>query len=157
MLKKTSPSMAGGCRRSAQRHSPAIMPRGWRSHKSQRQTVRNGSRSSSDSFAGWAIETGRVDILLETSLLASCLAMPRVGHLQQALHVLGCLKLRPKRKLAFDPAHPMLMRADSRNVADWTEFCRDASEAIPGNMPKPRGNCMTAFCFVDANCAGSAC
>jgi hypothetical protein len=29
----------------------------------------------------WAVEIGRVDILLETSLLSSYLAMPRLGHL----------------------------------------------------------------------------
>jgi hypothetical protein len=47
----------------------------------------------------WAVEIGRVDILLETSLLSSCLApMPRVGHLEQVFHVFGCLKMHPKRK-----------------------------------------------------------
>ena len=33
----------------------------------------------------WAIEIGRVDILLETSLMLSYLAMPREGHLEQVL------------------------------------------------------------------------
>jgi hypothetical protein len=32
--------------------------------------------------------------------------MPRVGHLEQALHMFGYLKSHQKRKLAFDPAHP---------------------------------------------------
>ena len=31
----------------------------------------------------WAIELGRVDILLEVSLLSTHLALPRTGHLQQ--------------------------------------------------------------------------
>jgi hypothetical protein len=38
----------------------------------------------------------------------------------------------------------------------WTEFCRDASQAIPENMPKPRGKSMSTHCFVDANHAGDA-
>jgi hypothetical protein len=101
----------------------------------------------------WAVEIGRVDILLETSLLSSYLAMPRLGHLEQALHTFGCLKTHPKRKLAFDPAHPAIDE-DRFQKCDWTEFYRDAREAIPGNMPKPRGNPMSTHCFVDANHAG---
>jgi hypothetical protein len=101
----------------------------------------------------WAVEIGRVDILLETSLLSSYLAMPRIGHLEQALHIFGYLKLHPKRKLAFDPAHPAI-NENRFQQCDWTEFYRDASEAIPSNMPAPRGKCMTTHCFVDANHAG---
>jgi hypothetical protein len=29
-----------------------------------------------------------------------------------------------------------------------------AEEAIPGNMPEPRGNIMSTHCFVDANHTG---
>jgi hypothetical protein len=101
----------------------------------------------------WAVEIGRVDILLETSLLSSYLAMPRVGHLEQALHMFGYLKSHQKRKLAFDPAHPAVDE-NRFQKCDWEEFYRDASEAIAGNMPLPRGNCMSTHCFVDANQAG---
>jgi hypothetical protein len=34
----------------------------------------------------WAVKIGPVEILLDTLLLSSYLAMPRVGHLQQAFH-----------------------------------------------------------------------
>jgi hypothetical protein len=98
----------------------------------------------------WAVEIGRVDILLEVSLLSSYLASPREGHLEQALHIFGYLKEHPKRKLAFDPSHPEIDERRFRKC-DWTEFYRDAEEAIPGNMPKPRGNSVTTHCFVDAN------
>ena len=101
----------------------------------------------------WAVEIGRTDILLETSLLSSYLAMPRAGHLEQTLHIFGYLKQHTKRKLAFDPAHPNIDE-NRFQKCDWTEFYRDASEAIPGNMPKHRGNCMSTHCFVDANHAG---
>ena len=37
----------------------------------------------------WAVEIGRVDILLEVSLLSSHLALPRVGHLQQVITYLA--------------------------------------------------------------------
>ena len=37
---------------------------------------------------------------------------------------------------------------------DWTEFYPDAAEAIPGNMPSPRGKHVVMTCFVDADHAG---
>ena len=35
------------------------------------------------------------------------------------------------------------------------DFDRDAKEAIPGDMPPPRGNAATTHCFVDADLAGN--
>jgi hypothetical protein len=37
----------------------------------------------------WAVELGRVDILLETSLMSQHLALPQEGHLEQVLHIVG--------------------------------------------------------------------
>jgi hypothetical protein len=79
--------------------------------------------------------------------------VPGLGHLEQAFHAFGCLKTHPKRKLAFDPGHPVV-NENRFQKCDWTEFCRDASEAIAGNMPLPGGNGMSTHCFVDANHAG---
>jgi Reverse transcriptase (RNA-dependent DNA polymerase) len=98
----------------------------------------------------WAVEIGRVDILLETSLMSTHLAMPRVGHLDQVYRMFGYLKLYPKRKLAFDPQHPTISER-AFCTFDWNDFYRDAKEAIPGDMPKPRGNTMSTHCFVDAS------
>jgi len=39
-----------------------------------------------------AVELGRVDILLEVSLLSKHLALPREGHLEQALNIVGYVK-----------------------------------------------------------------
>ncbi len=38
----------------------------------------------------WAVELGRVDILLEVSLISKHLALPREGHLEQALIIALC-------------------------------------------------------------------
>ena len=46
----------------------------------------------------WAVELGRVDILVETSLMSSHLALPRVGHLERLYQMFGYLKQQPKRK-----------------------------------------------------------
>ena len=79
--------------------------------------------------------------------MSTHLAMPRIGHLRELLHIFGYLKQRPKRKLAFDPDHPMI---DERRFKqyDWYDFYRDAKEAVPGDMPLPRGNAATTHCFL---------
>lgn len=69
----------------------------------------------------WAIELGRIDILTEVSMLSTYLAMPREGHLQQALHVFGYLKNNQKRSLAMDPRSPNI--SENRFVEhDWYDF-----------------------------------
>ena len=102
----------------------------------------------------WSVEIGRVDILLETSMMSAHLALPRIGHLEQVLHIFGYLKSHPKRKLAFDTAHPKI---DERRFHkyDWHDFYREAKEAIPGDMPEPLGNPVSTHCFVDADLAGN--
>ena len=101
----------------------------------------------------WAIELGRVDILLETSLMSKFVAMPREGHLEQVLHIVGYLKQHPKLRILFDDYVPRLKEKWFKSY-DWIDFYRDAAEAIPPNMPEPRGRDATITCFVDANHAG---
>ena len=98
----------------------------------------------------WAVEIGRVDVLIETSLMSTYLAMPRVGHLEQLYHMFGYLKTHPKRKLAFDAQHPRIYERRF-NDHDWFDFYQDAKEAIPPDMSKPRGNVTSTHCFVNAS------
>ena len=98
----------------------------------------------------WAVEIGRVDILLEVSLFSSHLALPRIGHLQAVYHIFGYLKQVPKRNLYFDPVLPLISK-DIFHKFDWEDFYRDSKEEIPDDMPEPRGNIMTTHCFVDSN------
>ena len=101
----------------------------------------------------WAVELGRLDILLEVSLMSAYLASPREGHLEEVLHIFAYIKQHPKRKLAFDPDSAQINQARFKKY-EWTDFYRDAKEAIPSNMPEPRGNPVSIHCFVDANLAG---
>jgi hypothetical protein len=80
----------------------------------------------------WAVELGRVDILLETSLMSTYMAMPRSGHLEQLYRMFGYLKAKPKRKIAFDPAHPPINERMFKEY-DWQDFYRGVTEAIPDN------------------------
>ena len=97
-----------------------------------------------------AVEIGRVDILLEVSLLSSHLTLPKIRHLQAVYHIFGYLNQVPKRKLYFDPLLPLISKDRFRKF-DWEEFYRNSKEAIPDYMPKPRGKIMTTHCFVDVN------
>ena len=103
----------------------------------------------------WAAEIGGVDILLQTSLMSSYLALPRIGHPEQLYHsMFGYLKIYPKHKLVFDPTHPKI---DERRFVkhDWTDFYRDVKEDIPSDMPPPRGKSVSTHAFGDADHAGN--
>lgn len=102
----------------------------------------------------WAVELGRVDILLEVSLMSAHLAMPRLGHLDQVLHMFAYLKWKPKRRIAMDPTNPKISERKFKRY-DWEDFYRGAKEAIPGDMPEPRGLPMSMTAFVDADLAGN--
>ena len=98
----------------------------------------------------WAIELGRVDILLEVSLLSCHLSLPRSGHLQQVYHIFGYLKHSPRRRLFFDPDPPNIS-IERFQKFDWVDFYKGIEEDIPIDMPEPRGNEVEIHCFVDAS------
>jgi hypothetical protein len=102
----------------------------------------------------WAVELGRIDILVEVSMLSSHNAMPRVGHLQAVYDIFAYLKKHENSTMVFDDAVPFI---DQRrfNPVNWSQFYGDISEAIPPNMPTPRGNSVKMSCFVDADHAGN--
>ena len=54
----------------------------------------------------WTIELGRIDIMVAVSMLSRYLANPRVGHLEEALHIFAYLKAHTRSSLVFDPTTP---------------------------------------------------
>jgi hypothetical protein len=101
----------------------------------------------------WAVELGRIDIHIHVSMLSSFLSSPRVGHLEQVLHIFAYLKHYDRSTMVFDDTLPNLNLA-SFPVANWTEFYRDAKEEIPLNAPEPLGKEVNMYCFCDADHAG---
>ena len=75
----------------------------------------------------WACEIGRVDILLEISLLSTHLASPRIGHLEQVFHIFGYLEESSKRKLGFDLGHPKI-DINRFHKFDWQNFYKGVKE-----------------------------
>ena len=109
----------------------------------------------------WLTEIGRIDILTETSMLSSYLAMPRTGHLQQAIHIFKYLKDHNRSKMVFDP-QPVYIHDDDLPPEEraayrakfMAELYPEAIEYKPGNAPPPKGNSVSLTCFVDSDHAG---
>lgn len=87
-------------------------------------------------------------------MLSQYLAAPRVGHLEQVLHIFAYIKGHLRSSIVFDPTQPEF-HDDQFENADWSEFYSDAKEVMPPGMPEPRGNSVSMTCFVDANHAGN--
>jgi hypothetical protein len=102
----------------------------------------------------WAVELGRIDIMVDVSLLSSYSMQPRMGHLDQVFHIFGYLKRNKRATIIFDEQRVNWDEA-SFEQHNWSDFYRDAKDEIPPNAPPPRGNAVQINCFVDADHAGN--
>ena len=100
----------------------------------------------------WIVELGHIDICLEVSMLASHLALPREGHLNEVFHIFAYLKLNHNTEMVFDPSEPEINPNDFQR-RDWeaTEFGDELEEVLPENMPDPLGYGMIMRAYVDAD------
>jgi hypothetical protein len=104
----------------------------------------------------WACELGRVDIMLEVSLLSSHTAMPRQGHLEVVYHIFAYLKQHLNSTLVFDERMPVIIHEENFLQVDWSDFYGNSlREELPPKMPEPRGKALRNSCFVDADHAGN--
>ena len=62
----------------------------------------------------WNTKIGRMDVLLETSLLSQYQASPREVHMVQALHIFAYLKNNTKLTLYYDPGLPRMHYSNFR-------------------------------------------
>ena len=101
----------------------------------------------------WIVELGRIDICLEVSVMSSHMAMPRVGHMEQLLHIFAHLDKYHNAELVFDPSDPIIDKSQYQRK-DWTssEFGHiEGKEELPPNMPEPRGLGFIIRAKVDAD------
>lgn len=101
----------------------------------------------------WMIELGRIDMIAEVNTMASHVAMPREGHLENVFHMFAYLKIKYNSRMVFDPSYPTIDMTAFKEC-DWKHFYKGAKEAIPDNAPEPRGKEVDVRCFVDADHAG---
>jgi len=102
----------------------------------------------------WTVKFGRIDILLEVSMLSSYLACPREGHLEAVFHIFGYLKRKSNWKIGFGPDHPAIDQRTFKKY-DREDFYKGAKEALPHNAPPAKGKPFSTHCFVDASLAGN--
>ena len=110
----------------------------------------------------WACEIGRLDVLLESSLLSQYMVAPREGHLAQALNIFAYLKAHDRSWMVFDPNKfdiewsPMGNEVPPRERAEvMSRIYPDAKDVNPPGMPEPLGVSIQLTMFVDADHAGN--
>ena len=60
----------------------------------------------------WMIELGRIDMITEVNTMASYVAMPREGHLENIFHMFAHLNFKYNSRMVFDPSYPSIDMAD---------------------------------------------
>ena len=102
----------------------------------------------------WIVELGRVDITCEISMMASMMAMPRVGHLKELFHIFGYLKNKHNSEMVFDPTVPQINDSDFKRL-DWSHTTyANTKEIIPNNVPEALGLGFLIRAYVDSDHAG---
>jgi Reverse transcriptase (RNA-dependent DNA polymerase) len=142
--------------KSLKRKAPTPMASGYRPELDATPYLNPDRASYFMSLMGilrWAIELGRIDIMVEAGLLSRFQAAPREGHLEQMFHIMAYLKQHNHSRLVFDHSYPTFTGLN-QNEVDWQEYYPGAAEPIPPNMPEPRGPEVSMTCFVDADHAG---
>ena len=102
----------------------------------------------------WMVDIGIINITTEVSLLSSHNSYPQEKHFEKVLHVMGYLKLKHNYRLAIYPNYPPINN-DNYESQDWTAFYGDVQEAIPINVPAPRGKAVVIQIKVDSDHAGN--
>jgi hypothetical protein len=104
----------------------------------------------------WIVELGRGDICMETSAMASMMALPREGHLNTLFHMFSFLKTKHNAVMVFDPTVPEIDESQFP-IQDWSATSYGTCvEDIPPNAPEPRGIGFTMRAFVDSDHAGDS-
>ena len=102
----------------------------------------------------WAVELGRLDIYVDVTKLSSYMAQPRIGHMEQVLHMFSYLKHHLQSNIVFDP-NGINWDETQFQKYNWTQFYHDAREPIPFNAPAARGNPVQINVFCDSDHAGN--
>ena len=98
----------------------------------------------------WAVKLGCIDITTQVSMLASQMALPRVGHFTAMLCIFAYLKCKHNSRIVFDPTTPHITEGTFKRHT-WVNFYGDISEAIPRNAPMPKGLTVRLIAYVHAD------
>ena len=136
---------------------------GYRPELDTTPELKDGEASYYMSLVGilrWIVEMNRIDISVEVSMMASVMALPRVGHLEQLYRMFGFLKSHHNAELVLDPTYPDINEADFERK-DWehTVYGEVKEEVVPpteASYRKPRGLGFVIRASVDSDHAGNS-
>jgi hypothetical protein len=66
------------------------------------------------------------------------MAQPRIGHMEQVLHIFSYLKYHLQSNMVFD-FNGIYRDEEQFRKYDWKDFYHEAVEAVPPNSPTARG------------------
>ena len=69
----------------------------------------------------WMVEIGRIDMITEVNMMASHVAMPRDGHLENIFHMFAYLKIKHNSRMVFAPSYPKIDMTSFREC-EWKHF-----------------------------------
>ena len=96
------------------------------------------------------VESGRIDINTEVSMLALHLALPKEGKLEVFLNIVSYLRVKHNSRLYLDPTYPEIDYA-SCNRHKWVDFYCKVKESIPLNIPESRVKDVDFKMYVDSD------
>ena len=88
---------------------------------------------------------------METSEMASVMAMSREGHLEQILHMFAYLRIKHKRLMVFDPTEPDINESQFFYEDQLASSYGEYKGELPLNDPQPKGIGFTMRAFVDSD------
>jgi hypothetical protein len=83
--------------------------------------------------------------------MASMMASPHEGHLDQLFHTFAFLKGNHNGVMVFDPSEPTIDELQFPEQHWSATLYADSTEDLPPNMCEPRGESMTMHEFVDSD------
>ena len=111
----------------------------------------------------WIVELGRIDIHHKVALLSQYLASLKVGHMEQAIHILKYLDIHKSKFISFDPTRLEIseplnnMESIIFKRQDMLEFYPYTAEDKLQSASEPRGEPVQLNVFVDSNYTGNIC
>ena len=100
----------------------------------------------------WVVTLCRADIAHTNQLMARYNSIPREGHLEAVIRVIGYLKKWNKGLIVFDPRPlPIPEHIEYEHHDTWRQHYPGAKEEIPPKMPTPRGCAGEVTVYVDAD------
>ena len=104
----------------------------------------------------WIVELGRVEIMVEPSLMASCMEMLLCGHLERLFRIFSFVRNKHNTEMVLDPSDPEIYQTYFEQEEWYNTVYGDCSEDISPNASKCRGFGLNIQAYVDSDHANDS-